>query len=57
MSEENRKENGTEMNEENINEMEIEMNEESKTQNDMIAKLFNMMEMFTQRIIQIENKI
>ena len=45
------------MNEENKNEMEIEMNQESKTQNGMIAKLFNIMEIFTQRIIQLENKI
>ena len=37
--------------------MEMEMPEESKTQNDIIAKLFNMMEMFTQRITQLENKI
>ena len=57
MAEENRNDNEIEMTEENENEMGIEMTEESKTRNDMIAKLFNMMEMFTQRIIQIENKI
>jgi hypothetical protein len=43
------------MNKENINEM--EMNEESKTRNDMIAKIFNIMEIFTKQIKQLENKI
>ena len=42
------------MNKENINEM--EMNEESKTRNDMIAKIFKIMEIFTKQIKQLENK-
>ena len=54
---ENRNDIEIEMTEENENEMEIEMSEESKTGNYMITKLFNMMEMFTKRIIQLENKI
>ena len=49
--------NENEMTAENINEIEIETSRESKTRSYMIAKLSNMMEMFTQRIIQIENKI